>query len=80
MKVTFTRTGTGRYGVQATPVGFPTVEMNPAPGYDAYLPHDLIHFAVEAELGLPLGVFGQLAAGARGTAPCASTSTPTHVP
>lgn len=63
MEVTFTRTGPRRYAVRADRPGFPTVEMNPAPGYDPYLPHDLIHFVVEAELGLPLGVFGQLAAG-----------------
>ena len=37
--------------------------MNPAPGYDDHLPHDLVHFVVEEELGLKLGIFGQLAAG-----------------
>jgi hypothetical protein len=37
--------------------------MDPAPGYDALLPHDIMHMAVEAGLGLKLGVFGQLAAG-----------------
>lgn len=42
---------------------FPDVEMNPAPGYDPLLPHDLMHLVVEAQLGLTRGVFGQLAAG-----------------
>lgn len=63
MEVTFERTGARRYGVRVTRAGFPTVEMDPAPGYDPRLPHDLIHFVVEEELGLSRGVFGQLAAG-----------------
>ncbi len=37
--------------------------MNPAPGYDAFMPHDLLHFVVERELGLTQGIFGQVAAG-----------------
>lgn len=37
--------------------------MEPAPGYDARLPHDMAHFIVENELGITGGVFGQLAAG-----------------
>jgi hypothetical protein len=37
--------------------------MEPAPGYDARLPHDMAHFIVENELGIKGGVFGQLAAG-----------------
>jgi hypothetical protein len=42
---------------------FPDVEMNPAPGYDRLMPHDLMHLVVEAQLGLTRGIFGQLAAG-----------------
>jgi hypothetical protein len=38
--------------------------MNPAPGYDALIPHDMMHLVVEAQLGLKHGIFGQLAAGA----------------
>jgi len=34
-----------------------------APGYDDWLPHDLLHFVAEAELGLDDGIFGTLAAG-----------------
>jgi hypothetical protein len=41
----------------------PDVFMHPAPGYDEYLPHDLLHFVAEAEWGLDGSVFGQLAAG-----------------
>lgn len=63
MKVTVTRTGARRYGIRAEPPGFPAVEMNPAPSYDADLPHDVVHFVVEEELGLSHGVFGQLAQG-----------------
>jgi hypothetical protein len=37
--------------------------MDPAPGYQDYLPHDLLHFVAEAEWKLNGGVFGQLAAG-----------------
>jgi hypothetical protein len=38
--------------------------MNPAPGYDERIPHDMMHLVVESELGLERGIFGQLAAGA----------------
>jgi hypothetical protein len=37
--------------------------MNPAPGFDALMPHDLLHFVVEKELGLRRGIFGQIADG-----------------
>jgi hypothetical protein len=37
--------------------------MEPAPGYDARLPHDMAHFVVENELGITGGVFGQLSGG-----------------
>jgi len=33
------------------------------PGNDEWLPHDLLHFVAEAELGLDDGIFGALAAG-----------------
>ena len=63
MDVTFRRTGERRYAVVAEPEGHPAVTMDPAPGFDPRLPHDLVHFAVEREHGIELGVFGQLAAG-----------------
>jgi len=37
--------------------------MDPAPGYDRLIPHDLAHFIVERDFGILNGVFGQLAAG-----------------
>ena len=37
--------------------------MESAPGFDPLMPHDLQHFIVEQELGIKLGIFGQLAAG-----------------
>lgn len=63
MEVEFRRTGYRQYAVAIILPGRPTLEMNPAPGYDARMPHDLIHFIVERELGIRYGIFGQLAAG-----------------
>ncbi len=63
MDIEFVKTGARRYAVRAHRPGYPMVEMNPAPGFDAYLPHDIIHFVVEEELGLTAGIFGQLASG-----------------
>ena len=63
MTLVFHRTGQRRYAVEAQRDGFPDLEMNPAPGYDALIPHDMIHLVVEAQLGLTRGLFGQLAAG-----------------
>lgn len=37
--------------------------MSPAPGYDDDIPHDLVHYIVEAELQLAAGVFGRAAKG-----------------
>jgi len=63
MLLTFRRTGQRRYAVEAKRTSFPDVEMNPAPGYDQSIPHDMMHLVVEAKLGLTRAVFGQLAAG-----------------
>ena len=63
MDVEFRRIGDRRYAVIVILSGRPTLEMNPAPGYDVRLPHDLLHFVVERELGIRHGIFGQLAAG-----------------
>jgi hypothetical protein len=63
MILVFRRTGQRRYSVEAQRAGFPNLEMNPAPGYDERMPHDLMHLIVEAQLGLDHGIFGQLAAG-----------------
>jgi hypothetical protein len=63
MTVTFTRTGKRRYRVAVEGPGVVSAWMEPAPGYDARLPHDVAHFVVENELGISGGIFGQLAAG-----------------
>lgn len=66
MDVTFTRTGERRYGVLVTVPGEAPQWMNPAPGYDPDVPHDMVHYLVEAELKLMGGVFGRVAAGGGG--------------
>lgn len=63
MRVTFTRTAERRYRVDVVREQGDPLLMNPAPGYDSELPHDVMHFLVERELGLHGAVFGQLAAG-----------------
>lgn len=63
VRVTFTRTGERRYRVSVEGPGIEPSFMEPAPGYDDRLPHDMAHFVVENELGITGGVFGQLAAG-----------------
>jgi hypothetical protein len=63
MQVEFKKTGERRYAVIIRREGLPNLEMNPAPGFDALMPHDLLHFLVEQELGLRKGIFGQVAAG-----------------
>ena len=63
MEVTFKKIGTRRYGVFVGREKAPALILQPAPGYDDYLPHDLLHFVAEAAWGLDGAVFGQLAAG-----------------
>jgi hypothetical protein len=63
MLVTFARTGERRYAVRVAVEGGPDMEMNPAPGYDPLMPHDLQHFIVERALGIDGAIYGQLAAG-----------------
>jgi hypothetical protein len=63
MIVTFTRTAERRYRVSVEGRGIASAYMEPAPGYDSRLPHDMAHFVVENELGIAWGVFGQLAEG-----------------
>ena len=63
MIVVFRRTGQRRYSIAAQRPGHPDLVMDPAPGYDTLIPHDMMHLVVESRLGLTRGVFGQLAAG-----------------
>jgi hypothetical protein len=63
MDVVFTRTGERRYGLTVTAPGMAHRGMDPAPGYDDHIPHDLVHYIVEAELKLSAGLFGRAAEG-----------------
>ena len=63
MIVRFVKGRGRRYGVHVDRDRAPALRMEPAPGYDDDLPHDLLHFVAEAEFGLDGGVFGDLAAG-----------------
>ncbi|QXJ20161.1 hypothetical protein AGRA3207_000820 [Actinomadura graeca] len=63
MDVTFERTGERRYATVVTLPGHAPRRMDPAPGYDDHIPHDLVHYLTEAELGLTSGVFGRALAG-----------------
>jgi hypothetical protein len=63
MKVEFHKTGERRYAVIIRREGMADLTMNPAPGFDALMPHDMLHFLVEQELGLQRGIFGQIALG-----------------
>ena len=63
MNVTFKRSGSRRYSITVERHPLANLEMDPAPGYDPLVPHDLLHLVVEARLGLTRGIFGQLAAG-----------------
>lgn len=63
MIVRFRRTGERRYAVVVEVEGRPVQAMDPAPGYDDLIPHDLVHYVVEAELGLDSAVYGRAAKG-----------------
>ena len=63
MLVELQKTGERRYAVIIKRPDLPDLEMNPAPGFDELMPHDLLHFLVEQELGLKKGIFGQIALG-----------------
>jgi|SRR6476469_869688 len=63
MEVVFRRTGARRYAVIVICAEEPSRMLDPAPGYDDDLPHDLVHYLVEAELGLTCGVYGSAARG-----------------
>ncbi len=59
----FRRTGERRYAVIVQVPGKLAQALNPAPGFDAHIPHDLVHYVVEATLELSTGVFGRAARG-----------------
>jgi hypothetical protein len=43
--------------------GLPDLAMHPTPGFDPLMPHDMLHFLVEQELGLRPAIFGRIARG-----------------
>ncbi|MEM9040396.1 MAG: hypothetical protein AAGD33_10925 [Actinomycetota bacterium] len=63
MEVIFERTSARSYSIEVRPASGPALRMDPAPGFDRWLPHDLQHFVVEEQLEITDGVFGRLAAG-----------------
>lgn len=63
MLVTFRRTHRRGYAVDIARERGEDLTMNPAPGYDDLLPHDLVHLLVELHWGLRDGIYGGLAAG-----------------
>jgi hypothetical protein len=63
VEVSFERTGARRYATVVALPGEPPRRTDPAPGYDDDIPHDLVHYLVEAELGLRHAVYGRAAAG-----------------
>lgn len=79
MQGEFQKTGERRYAVRILRKDLPVLEMNPAPGFDDLMPHDLCHFIVEQVLGIENAIFGQLAnngtAGTFRNAPTESVNT-----
>ncbi|WP_042384257.1 hypothetical protein [Streptacidiphilus melanogenes] len=63
MDVTFTKLSGRRYRMAVVREHGPELAPRQGPGYDDYLPHDAVHFLVEAEAGLSRGAFGRIAAG-----------------
>src|SRR5215469_16977148 len=63
MEVTFTKLAGRRYQMAIVREHGPELAPRGGPGYHDYLPHDAVHFLVEAEAGLAGGVFGRIAAG-----------------
>ncbi|QIY66077.1 hypothetical protein HEP85_36545 [Streptomyces sp. RPA4-2] len=63
MDVTFTKVSGRRYRMTVVREHGPQLAPRQGPGYDDHLPHDAVHFLVEAEAGLSGGVFGRIAAG-----------------
>ncbi|MGP9022291.1 hypothetical protein ACT1U9_28305 [Streptomyces sp. BR1] len=63
MNVTFTKLGGRRYLMTVVREHGPELAPRQGPGYHDHLPHDAVHFLVEAEARLSGGAFGRIAAG-----------------
>ncbi|MGD9483839.1 hypothetical protein WDH52_11355 [Streptomyces sp. TRM70308] len=66
MRVVFTKGPGTSYGIAVHRETGAALAPRNGPGGHPYLPHDLVHFLVEAEAGIGLGVYGRLAAGDNG--------------
>ena len=75
MKVTFTKQQ-NRYDVYVSRDRATDLFIRSAPGYDDWLPHDVLHFVAEAEYGLDGGIFGDVAAGGNARMGTATTDIP----
>jgi hypothetical protein len=63
MDVTFTKVPGRRCRMTVVRERGPEPASRQGPGYDDWLPHDAVHFLVEAEAGMSGGVFGRITAG-----------------
>jgi hypothetical protein len=63
VEVTFTKLTGHRYAMTVRRERGPELAPRQGPGYHEFLPHDAVHFVVEAEAGLSGGAFGRIAAG-----------------
>ena len=61
MNVEFHKVAGRRYAVKILRENSPVLEMNPAPGFDDLMPHDMCHFIVEQVLNIENAIFGQTA-------------------
>ncbi|WP_344452100.1 hypothetical protein [Actinocorallia aurantiaca] len=66
MRVVFTKGPGTSYDIAVYRETGAALAPRNGPGGHPYLPHDLVHFLVEAEAGIELGVYGRLAAGDNG--------------
>ena len=63
VRITFRKTHRRGYAVDIARDLGEDLTMNPAPGYDDLLPHDLVHLLVEIRWKLRDGIYGDVAAG-----------------
>ncbi|SDK02753.1 hypothetical protein [Streptomyces indicus] len=66
MRVVYTKGPGTSYDIAVHRETGPRLAPRGGPGGHPYLPHDLVHFVVEAVAGIRLGVYGRLAAGDNG--------------
>lgn len=60
MQIEFHKISQRSYAVKILRENLPVLEMNPAPGFDDLMPHDLCHLIVEQVLGIKNAIFGQI--------------------